>query len=306
MLSSLAQSVPIRPPEGFNRSNPRLPSPNYVYALTAFTSLGALLFGYDQGIMGVIVADSRWIELMQPANSWVTGAVVSLYDIGCFIGAMSTGFLADDVGRERTLAIASVVFVVGAVIQCASYSIVQITVGRVVLGYGVGACAAGVPLYICEIAPAGIRGRIIAIEQMILCLGELIAFWLNYGFAFLKNEDWWRIPLAIQVVPAAVLGFGCWIWVPPSPRWLVQQDRHACAHEVLARLHGDEVADMEMAEITEKVALEKHNSGASWRAMFKWPVLKVTLLGMGVQCFQQTTGTNSILYYTVSTPRTSC
>ena len=131
----------------------------------------------DQGVMGDIVADARWISLMRPANSWVTGAVVSLYDIGCFGGAMSTGWLADSYGRERTLSFASVVFIVGAIIQCASYSITQITIGRVVLGYGVGACAAGVPLYISEIAPANIRGRIIGIEQMILCLGELIAFW---------------------------------------------------------------------------------------------------------------------------------
>ena len=75
---------------------------------------------------------------------------------------------------------------------------------------------------------------------MILCFGELVAFWLNYGFNFLETPDWWRIPLAIQVAPAVVLGVGCWFWVPHSPRWLVQQDRHQCAREVLARLHGDE------------------------------------------------------------------
>lgn len=248
--------------------------------------------------MGVIVADERWISLMRPANSWVTGAVVSLYDIGCFLGAMSTGFLADQYGRERTLSIASVVFNLGAIIQCTSYSITQITIGRVILGYGVGACAAGVPLYVSEIAPAKLRGRIIGIEQMILCLGELIAFWLNYGFSYLSTPDWWRIPLAIQLVPAAVLAVGCWLWVPPSPRWLVQQDRHACAREVLARLHGDEAADFEMQQITETVAFERTVTTPTWIDMFKWPILRVTLLGMGVQFFQQITGTNSILYYT--------
>lgn len=299
-MSFLKQTKPFHAPEQSSSTTPRPRNTKYVYQLTAFTSLGALLFGYDQGIMGVIVADERWISLIQPANAWVTGAVVSLYDIGCFVGAMSVGILADSCGRERTLSIASVVFIIGAILQCASYSITQITIGRVVLGYGVGACAAGVPLYVTEIAPAAIRGRIIGIEQMILCLGELFAFWLNYGFAYLSTNDWWRIPLAIQIVPAAILGIGCWFWVPPSPRWLVQQDRHACAREVLARLHGDVEAELEVIEITERFEMDKRPKGTSWLDMFRWPVLKITLLGMGVQFFQQSTGTNSILYYTVS------
>lgn len=299
-MVTIKQTKLIRPPLDHDPSRPRPKNDRYVYFVTAFASIGALLFGYDQGVMGVIVADQRWIDLMHPANSWVTGAVVSLYDIGCFIGAMHIGYLADHFGRERTLSIASVVFIIGAIIQAASYSITQITIGRVILGYGVGACAAGVPLYVSEIAPAKFRGRIIGIEQMILCLGELIAFWLNYGFNYLGTPDWWRIPLAIQLVPAAILAVGCWYWIPPSPRWLVQQDRHACAKEVLARFHGDEAANLQMADIASNVALEKAITTATWADMFRWPVLKVTLLGMGVQFFQQITGTNSILYYTVN------
>ncbi|KAI1407890.1 putative sugar transporter [Hypoxylon sp. FL1857] len=297
-MISIKQTRPIR--RRATDTGKRPANLRYVYLLTAFVSIGALLFGYDQGVMGVIVADARWISLMKPANSWVTGAVVSLYDIGCLIGAMSIGFLADHCGRERTLSIACVVFVVGAVLQSASYNVTSITIGRVILGYGVGACAGGVPLYVSEIAPAKLRGRIIGIEQMILCFGELVAFWLNYGFNYLETADWWRIPLAIQVVPAVVLAIGCWFWVPPSPRWLVQQDRHQCAREVLARLHGDELADLQMAEIAEEVAFERAVTTATWGDMFKPPVLRVTLLAMGVQFFQQITGTNSILYYTPS------
>ncbi|KAI0018039.1 putative sugar transporter [Xylariomycetidae sp. FL0641] len=297
-MFTIKQTAPIRRPPG--DTEPRAANLRYVYQLTAFVSLGALLFGYDQGVMGVIVADARWTALMQPANSWVTGAVVSLYDIGCLLGALSIGELADRHGRERTLSLACAVFVAGAALQAASYTIAQITAGRVVLGVGVGACAGAVPLYVAEIAPARMRGRVVAVEQMILCFGELAAFWLNYGCNFLPTSDWWRVPLAIQVLPAAVLAIGCWRWVPPSPRWLVQQDRHACAREVLARLHGDVAADRQMAEIADEVAFEKAVTTATWGDMFKRPVLKVTLLGMGVQFFQQITGTNSILYYTPS------
>jgi MFS family permease len=164
----------------------------------------------------------------------------------------------------------------------------------------VGACAAGVPLYVSEISPASIRGSIIGLEQMILCFGELIAFWLNYGFIQMSSPDWWRIPLAIQIVPAAILGIGCWFWIPPSPRWLVEaEDREECALEILTRLHGSRVARIELAEIKASVKAERRLRKPKWIDMFKPPVLRVTLLGMGVQVCQQVTGTGSLLYYTV-------
>jgi hypothetical protein len=125
---------------------------------------------------------------------------------------------------------------------------------------------------------------------MVLCTGELVAFWLNYGFNYLTIDFWWRIPLAIQVVPAAILGVGCWIWVPPSPRWLVAQDRLDCALEVLTRLHGSEAAEAEMQDIRREHQFEKIVTQATWADMFKMPVVRVTLLGAGVQFLQQITG----------------
>ncbi|KAL4869186.1 general substrate transporter [Aspergillus spectabilis] len=207
--------------------------------------------------------------------------------------------LADIYGRERLLAFASAVCIIGAVIQAGSYTIAQIIIGRVILGLGVGGCAAGVPLYQSEIAPSTLRGRLIGIEQMMLCTGELIAFWLDYWLGLLSTSNWWRIQLAIQVVPAFVLGLGCYIWVLPSPRWLVAQGRIECAHEVLARLHGEETATTELKRIQEVIRLERHVK-VSWSGMLKSPILRLTALGCGIQSFQQITGTNSILYYTPS------
>ena len=151
------------------------------------------------------------------------------------------------------------------------------------------------PEFDLEIAPANVRGRIIGVEQMILCLGEPIALWLDYGFAYLKTPDWWRIPLAIQIIPAAILAVGCLRWVPPSSWWLVQQGRQSCAREVLARLHEDESAEVEMQQIAQKVAFERTVSVAFWKDIFTRPVLRVTLLGAVVQFFQQITGTNLIV-----------
>ena len=134
---------------------------------------------------------------------------------------------------------------------------------------------------------------------MILCTGELIAFWLDYWLSLLSTPNWWRIALAVQILPALVLGLGCCRWVLPSPRWLVAQGRNECAHEVLVRLHGEETAETELKQIQETIRLERHIK-VSWIGMLKSPILKLTVLGCGIQSFQQITGTNSILYYAVS------
>ncbi|KAI1744895.1 general substrate transporter [Xylaria scruposa] len=278
----------------------RPPNMAYVYGLTCFVSLGGFLFGWDQGVMAMIIADERWLRLMQPANDWSVGFVISIYNIGCVIGALTIGYFADVCGRERTLSLASTVFVVGALLQAASYTIAQISFGRFVLGLGVGAYSAGVPLYISEIAPAQLRGRIVGILMMILCFAEMVVFFVDYAFFFLDSDDWWRLPLAIQIVPAIVLAIGCWSWVPPSPRWLVAEERYECALEVLTRLHGSVAAEAEIRAIRESVQGQVdviEHAGASWADMFRGPVLRVTLLGTGIQMFQQTTGTNGIFYY---------
>ncbi|KAK9233991.1 general substrate transporter [Lipomyces kononenkoae] len=298
MMFSLKSTKKVLAPVNTSPTEVRHGSSRLLYGLSAFTSIGALLFGYDQGVMGVIVADSRWLHLMQPKNSWVTGAVVSIYDIGCFIGALSTGSLSDSLGRERLITFATVVFTIGAIIQAASYSVAQMAIGRVILGYGVGACAAGVPLYLSEIAPAKIRGRLIGIEQMVLCFGELVAFWTNYGFSYLNSNDWWRIPIAIQILPAICLGVGCFFWVMPSPRWLALQDRRDEAYEALVRLHGTDQAIIEMDMLNQTLGGENVQGNHSWADMFKMPYVRLTFLAMMLQSFQQITGTNSILYYT--------
>jgi hypothetical protein len=149
-MAWIKQTKPLRPPSNLVGNAERPPNLTYVYYLSAFVSLGALLFGYDQGIMGQIVADERWRDLMKPANpctifplslgarphffssysadhdTGVTGTVISLYDVGCAFGAMSIGYLADVFGRERTLSLATIVFICGALIQAASFSVVEI------------------------------------------------------------------------------------------------------------------------------------------------------------------------------------
>ncbi|KAH9886847.1 putative sugar transporter [Xylariomycetidae sp. FL2044] len=298
MKAFIKQTTPIRPPDHVPPEGERPPSLKYVYTLTAFVSLGAFLFGWNQGVMAMIIADERWLNLMQPSNDWSVGLVISIYNIGCVIGALTIGYFADNYGRERTMSLASSVFIVGALLQATSSTIAQICTGRFILGIGVGNYSACVPLYISEISPAHLRGRVVGIELMILCFAEMLVYWIVFGFYFIDSDSWWRIPLAIQVIPALVLAVGCWVWVPPSPHWLVTEERHECALEVLTRLHGSTVAEVEMSEIRKTVSEEQTVTQASWPDMFRGPVLRVTVLGTGIQALQQLTGTNGLFYYT--------
>lgn len=139
---------------------------------------------------------------------------------------------------------------------------------------------------------------------MILCFAEMAVFFVDYAcFLLMPSDGWWRLPVALQVIPAVFLAAGCWrsSWVPPSPRWLVAQERYDCALEVLTRLHGGEAAAIEMAEIKDSVGDEQAGGDmaqASWSDMFRGPVLRVTMLGVTIQFLQQATGTNAIFYYT--------
>ncbi|KAG8164876.1 hypothetical protein KVR01_005151 [Diaporthe batatas] len=304
LLGSLKQTKLIRPPRGSSPASKRPPSPGYVYSLTAFVSLGGFLFGWNQGVMGMIVADERWNTLMGHPSDWAVGLVVSIYNLSCAAGALSAGAAADALGRERTLSLASVLAIAGALAQAASSTVAQMTAGRFVTGLGVGAFAAGVPLYISEISPPSLRGRVVGIELMILCFAEMAVFFVDYAcFLLVPSDGWWRLPVVLQVLPAALLAAGCWrsSWVPPSPRWLVAQERYDCALEVLTRLHGEEAAAVEMAEIKDTVGEEQARGDverAGWLDMFRGPVLRVTLLGVTIQFLQQVTGTNAIFYYT--------
>lgn len=314
ILARLKQSTPIRPPKGVapGDDDDRPPNLRHVYSLTAFVSLGGFLFGWNQGVMGMIIADARWLALMRPSSDWAVGFVVSVYNLSCALGALGVGHLADACGRERTLSAASLVTILGALLQASAQTLAQMAAGRLVIGLGIGAYAAGVPLYIGEISPPSLRGRIGAINLMILCFAEMVVFFVDLACFFLPSDGWWRLPLLVQVAPAALLAVGCWRagWVPPSPRWLVAQGRYDCALEVLTRLHGADAAAAEMRDIRDTLAAEDEERGSSgggeaaraggagWADMFRGPVLRVTLLGAGVQFLQQATGTNAIFYYT--------
>ncbi|KAJ1867559.1 hypothetical protein LPJ57_005862 [Coemansia sp. RSA 486] len=158
-----------------------------------------------------------------------------------------------------------------------------------------------VPVFQSEIAPAHIRGRLVSLQQWAITWGLLVAYWIDYGCHFIKSDASWRIPIGIQIVPALIL-FVSMVFMPYSPRWLVDNDRVDEAHKVLANLrasgdkNNDEVVE-ELEEIKEAVRIDRETAVRSYLELFRFPIRRRVILGVVIQILQQLTGINVVMYY---------
>ncbi|KAJ1814077.1 hypothetical protein LPJ75_002924 [Coemansia sp. RSA 2598] len=271
------------------------------YLVGAVSALGGFLFGYDTGVMSSILEMEHWKSYFNYPQSVGVGVIVSLLTAGCFVGSLGAGWLADNFSRKRTIMLASIVFSVGVAIQCGSVNRAMLIVGRFIAGLGVGCLSMTVPIFQSEISPAQIRGRLVSLQQWAITWGLLVAFWVDYGCSFIKSNASWRVPIGVQIVPALVL-FIAMIFMPYSPRWLVDHDKVGEAHKVLARLraNGDfdslEVME-ELEEIKEAVRVERETAVRSYMELFRFPIRRRIVLGVVIQALQQLTGINVILYF---------
>ncbi|KAI7888497.1 general substrate transporter [Mucor mucedo] len=230
-----------------------------------------------------------------------TSVITGLLLAGCFVGSLLAAPLCERISRKYTIIVASLVFNVGAAIQVGATGYDMMIAGRFVAGLGVGSLSMAVPLYLSELAPKEIRGRLISLQQLMITIGIMVAFWVGAGTQYLTSDASWRIPLAIQIAPAAVLMFGV-IFLPFSPRWLVNKGRNEEALAVLARVHanGDKSDAGVVAEYEEILAQVEHErtvSVSSYVELLKGTVRRRLILGILIQIFQQFTGINSIMYY---------
>ncbi|KAF5342615.1 hypothetical protein D9611_001585 [Ephemerocybe angulata] len=173
------------------------------------------------------------------ADSGKKGWLVAILELGAWVGVLATGYLADKLSRKYTIVLAVIVFIVGVIVQTAAYTAASIFGGRFVTGLGVGSLSMAVPLYNAEIAPPEVRGSLVGLQQLAITFGIMVSFWIDYGTNYIggtdehQHEAAWRIPLALQLVPAVVLGVGI-LFMPFSPRWLVNQERDEEALQVLS------------------------------------------------------------------------
>ena len=267
---------------------------NYLIGITLVATLGGFLFGYDTGVISGAEGLVQSFFGLSPA---ALGFVVSSALIGCMVGSGFSGVISKKLGRKHTLLLAAVLFFISALGSSIPSSTVELVIYRLIGGVGVGLASTIGPMYIAEIAPANVRGKLVSINQLAIVMGFVVVFFVNYYLKDPMNVEWntntgWRYMFASECIPA-ILFFLLLLLVPKSPRWLMMKGRREEALLVLTKVNGEERAREELGEIEK--SLENVTES---KFSLKYPKIGlIVLIGVCLSFFQQITGINAILYY---------
>lgn len=209
--------------------------------------------------------------------------------------------LSDSNLANTAYRIGAVIWVIGSIIVSASQNIPMLIVGRIINGFCVGICSAQVPVYISEIAPPSKRGRLVGMQQWAITWGIMIMFYISYGCSFIDGAAAFRVPWALQMIPAIILFFGM-MFLPESPRWLAGKDRWDECKDVLILTHGRGDPDSpwvarEFQEIKEWLEIERQSKQVSYLTLFSPRYINRTHIGLFTQIWSQLTGMNVMMYY---------
>ena len=278
----------------------------YITVITLVATLGGLLFGYDTAVIsGADKSIQAYLINSLGLNSLAHGATISSALIGCIIGGSISGLLASCLGRKRTLFLAAVLFFASA-LGSGSPEFLFFEKGepslgllymfnfyRIIGGIGVGLASAVSPMYIGEIAPADIRGRLVSLNQFAIIFGMLVVYFVNWGIANGQSLEWinstgWRYMFMSEAIPAALFGI-LLFFVPETPRYLALKNKDDKALMILTKINGASRAKEIFVEIKNSV---EHSSAK----LFSYGKI-VIIIGILLSVFQQFVGINVALYY---------
>lgn len=260
----------------------RIPS----WLIYVFGALGAILWGYDTGVVsGALLYIKRDFVVSATAS----GLITSSFTIGAMVGAVVSALLVDRLGRRRLLQVAAVVFVIGTLLAAAAANAEVLIIGRAVLGLGIGFVSVNIPIYLGELSPAGNRGRVISLVQFMNAFGILLAYVSNLVFS---GAGSWRLMIGVAVVPAVLLFVGV-LFLPESPRWLVARGRVDEATAGLVARGDERDPAVTVREIQDGLAA----SNGSWRTLFAPWARKPVLVAVLMTVLAQFLGINAITYY---------
>jgi MFS transporter, SP family, arabinose:H+ symporter len=262
----------------------------YLLTISLVTALGGLLFGFD---ISVISGTIPFIQEVFGLNEAMKGWVVSSALIGCILGASFSGRLGDKFGRKKVLLITSILFAVSAIGSGVANSIPTFVMYRILGGLAVGGASVLAPMYIAEVSPAHLRGRMVSINQLTIVIGISMAYYSNY-FLLQIGENAWRWMFAAEAIPSLLFFFALFI-VPESPRWLVARGEEKKAKFVLEKVAGTEFAKFELSEI--KASLVGNEKRGTLKQLFKKKYSFILFLGIFLAVFQQWSGINVIFFY---------
>jgi len=269
----------------------------YVYFICLVASLGGLMFGFDLGIITGVVP---YIEHQFNLSGFNLGLVVAIFELGCMAGALYTGRLATKYGGRRTMIFVAALFIITALGAAYAPGASLLAIWRFAQGVCVGAASVLAPMYVAEVSPANVRGRMVSIYQLTIILGIVLASLSNYFFG--ENDPAssnWRYMLLSAVVPSVIYLVLLFL-IPESPRWLIiQSAREEEAGKIFLRINnGDEERSRnEILEVKNSVNHANSSSRVAFRTLFRKAFLPIVLIGIGIAFLQQFCGINNVTPY---------
>lgn len=278
----------------------------YITILTLVATLGGLLFGYDTAVIsGAEKSIQEYMIIPLGLSSLAHGATISSALIGCIIGGAVSGYFSSKLGRKKSLMLAAFLFFISALgaaypeflfFKKGEHSmglLLAFNFYRIIGGIGVGIASAVCPMYIGEIAPAEIRGRLVSLNQFAIIFGMLVVYFVNWGIASGKSLEWinelgWRYMFLSLTIPSALFGI-LLFFVPETPRYLTLMNKDEEALKILTKINGAESAKQIFSEI--KATVDQHSSD-----IFSYGKI-VIIIGILLSIFQQFVGINVALYY---------
>ena len=261
---------------------------NQLLIYSVIAALGGLLFGFDTGVIsGAIPFIRTEFEL----NAYQEGFAVSNLMIACTIGALIAGPISDWTGRKKVLILCSLLFLISAIFSALPRTFMELVIARFVGGLGVGMASVVSPMYITEISPAKIRGRLVALNQLAIVVGILFSYLSNWILLDTGINNW-RFMLATESLPSLCFLFGL-MFVPESPRWLMKNGDESGALSILNIVSGKNNALNELKDIKESLLQKK----TSIKELFHPSLRKVLIVGVVFSLFAHLTGIDTIIYY---------
>ncbi|MAX70500.1 MAG: D-xylose transporter XylE [Flavobacteriaceae bacterium] len=271
----------------------------YLILIAAVSALGGLLFGYDTGVInGAQFYLTKFFEFNETTQGFVVGSAL----IGCFVGAIAAGFLSVKIGRKNSLIFSAILFTVSAwgsgLPEILPQTIPVLVVFRIIGGLGIGIASMNAPMYIAEIAPSNIRGKMVTYYQLAIVIGFFVVFLVTY---FIGNnlseaenlEFGWRRMFWSELIPSTLFLILLFL-VPKSPRWLALKGQDTAALQILNKIHGVEQAQKEIEEIKSSLETEENKIKVNY---FSKAIFVIILIGTVLSMLQQFTGINAVLYY---------
>ena len=271
----------------------------FLLLIAAVSALGGLLFGYDTGVInGAQYFLTEHFNLSDGLKGWVVGSAL----LGCFVGAIVSGALSIKIGRKWSLIISAIFFSLSAygsgLPELFPQSVSMLVFFRILGGLGIGIASMNAPMYIAEIAPSNIRGRMVTYYQLAIVIGFFVVFLATYfiGKNLTVDENiafGWRRMFWSELIPSGLFLL-LLFFVPKSPRWLALKGRDNEALAVLKQINEDDDAEKEMVQI--KNSLNDSNDGVKV-SYFSKAILVIIVIGTVLSMLQQFTGINAVLYY---------